>query len=177
MARFESTLFAATDAAGIPDHIATQVADIFPEINFRRLFKGDRFTFVYETLEADGELLRSNRVLSAQFVNRGKTYEAMWFQEPGQRGSYYAMDGSSLRRAYLNAPLEFTRISSNFSNRFHPILKTWRKHLGTDYQPPPAPRCAPWAMAWWSLPDGKTALAMWCTSSTPMPATSPSMAT
>lgn len=131
-----STLFAATDAAGIPDSTAAQIADIFPEINFHRLFKGDRFTLVYETLEADGEPLRAGRVLTAQFVNRGKTYEAMWFQEPNQRGSYYALDGSSLRRAYLNTPVEFSRISSTFGGRMHPIHKTWRRHLGTDYAAP-----------------------------------------
>ncbi len=132
----QSTLFAATDAAGIPDSAATQIADIFPEINFYRLFKGDRFTLVYETLEADGEPIRAGRVLTAQFVNRGKTYEAMWFQEPNQRGSYYALDGSSLRRAYLNSPVEFSRISSTFGGRIHPIKGSWRQHLGTDYAAP-----------------------------------------
>ncbi|MDD3017687.1 MAG: M23 family metallopeptidase [Comamonas sp.] len=132
----ESTLFAATDAASIPDSAATQIADIFPEINFYRLFKGDRFTLVYETLEADGEPLRAGRVLTAQFINRGKTYEAMWFQEPNQRGSYYALDGSSLRRAYLNSPVEFSRISSTFGGRIHPIKGSWRQHLGTDYAAP-----------------------------------------
>jgi hypothetical protein len=79
-----SSLFAATDAANIPDAVAVQVAEMFSgNIDFRRsLRKGDRFSVVYETLEADGEPLRSGRVLSAEFRNNGKTYEAVWFQEP-----------------------------------------------------------------------------------------------
>ena len=128
-----SSLFAATDAAGLPDAVAVQIADIFEEVNFHRLHKGDRFSVIYETLEADGEFLRSGRVLAAEFQNRDKLYQAMWFQEAGKRGSYYAMDGSSLRRAYLNSPVEFSRVSSTFAMRKHPILNTWRKHLGTDF--------------------------------------------
>ena len=79
-----SSLFAATDEARIPDAVATQVAEIFSgDIDFHRaLRKGDRFSVVYETLEADGEPLRTGRVLSAEFVNAGKTFQAMWFQEP-----------------------------------------------------------------------------------------------
>ena len=131
-----SSLFAATDAAGLPDAVAIQIADIFSDINFHRLHKGDHFSVIYETLEADGEFLRSGRVLAAEFQNRDKLHQAMWFQEPNQRGSYYAMDGSSLRRAYLNSPVEFSRISSNFAMRKHPIHGTWKRHLGTDYAAP-----------------------------------------
>ncbi len=140
----QSSLFAATDEARIPDAVAVQVAEIFSgDIDFRRdLRKGDRFNVVYETLEADGEALRTGRVLSAEFVNAGKTHQAMWFQPAGQsastpnKGGYYTLDGQSLRRAYLSSPVEFSRVSSGFSMRFHPILQKWRAHLGTDFAAP-----------------------------------------
>ena len=133
-----SSLFAATDEARIPDAVAIQVAEIFSgTIDFHRaLRKGDRFSIVYETLEADGEPVRTGRVLGTEFVNAGKTHQAMWFQEPGQKGSYYNMDGQSLRRAYLASPMEFSRVTSGFKMRFHPILQTWRAHLGVDYGAP-----------------------------------------
>ena len=141
----QTSLFAATDDARIPDSVATQLAEIFSnEIDFRTaLRKGDRFNLVYETLEADGEALRPGRVLSAEFVNGGKTHQAMWFQPPGNdasgaplKGSYYGLDGKSLRRAYLTSPLEFSRVTSGFSMRMHPVLKKWRAHLGTDFAAP-----------------------------------------
>ena len=137
----QTSLFAATDDARMPDAVATQIADIFSgDIDFHRsLRKGDRFSVVYETLEGDGEPLRAGRVLSAEFVNAGKTFQATWFQEPGTatqaqaRGGYFTMDGQSLRRAFLASPMEFSRVSSGFKMRFHPILQTWRAHLGVDY--------------------------------------------
>ena len=134
-----SSLFAATDAANIPDAVAVQLAEVFSgDIDFRRaLRKEDRFSVVYETLEADGEPLRSGRVLSAEFHNGDKTHSAVWFQEPGAtKGSYYTLDGESMRRAYLSSPVEFSRVSSGFAMRFHPIHKTWRAHLGTDFAAP-----------------------------------------
>ena len=141
----QTSLFAAADEARIPDAVSSQLAEMFSsDIDFRRaLRKGDRFNLVYEALEADGEPLRTGRVLSAEFVNAGKTHQAMWFQPPGRdalgvayKGGYYTLDGKSLRRAYLGSPLEFTRISSGFSMRFHPILQKWRAHLGTDFAAP-----------------------------------------
>ncbi|WP_298207570.1 M23 family metallopeptidase [Acidovorax sp.] len=134
-----SSLFAATDASNIPDAVAVQVAELFSgNIDFRRsLRKGDRFSVVYETLEADGEPLSSGRVLSAEFVNNGKTHQAVWFQEPNAtKGAYYTLDGESMRRAYLTSPVEFSRVTSGFKMRMHPILKTWRAHLGTDFAAP-----------------------------------------
>ena len=134
-----TSLFAATDDARLPDSIGVQLAEIFSgDIDFHRaLRKGDRFSLVYEALEGDGEPLRVGRVLSAEFVNAGKTYQAMWFKEPGaNKGGYYTLDGQSLRRAFLASPMEFSRVTSGFKMRFHPILQTWRAHLGVDYAAP-----------------------------------------
>ena len=144
-----SSLFAATDESRIPDSVAIQLAEIFSgDIDFHRaLRKGDRFSVVYETLEGDGEPLRAGRVLSTEFVNAGKSLQAMWFQEPATtseatgttashnrtKGGYYNLAGDSLRRAFLVSPLEFSRVTSGFKMRFHPILQTWRAHLGVDY--------------------------------------------
>lgn len=151
----QSSLFAATDEARIPDSIAAQVADIFSgDIDFHRsLRKGDHFSVVYETLEGDGEPLGTGRVLSVEFVNNGKTFQALWFQAPpttntasangatnvadsGDKGGYYTLDGQSLRHAFLAAPLKFSRITSTFKMRFHPILHVWKKHEGVDYAAP-----------------------------------------
>ena len=134
-----SSLFAATDAANIPDPVAVQLAEVFSgNIDFRRaLRKGDHFSVVYETLEADGEPMRTGRVLSAEFHNNGKNFNAVWFQDnPAAKGAYYTLDGQSMNRAYLTSPVAFTRVTSGFKMRFHPILKTWRAHLGTDFAAP-----------------------------------------
>jgi murein DD-endopeptidase MepM/ murein hydrolase activator NlpD len=105
------------------------------DIDFRRdLERGDRFNVVYESLEADGEPLRTGRILSAEFVNDGTTYNAVWFQAPGaSKGAYYTLDGHSLATQFLAAPLQFSRVSSGFSMRMHPILHQWKAHLGVDY--------------------------------------------
>ncbi len=139
----QSSLFAATDEARLPDSIAMQLAEIFSgDIDFHRaLRKGDRFSVVYETLEGDGEPLRTGRVLSAEFVNNAKVFQAMWFQDPMAgsamaKGGYYSLDGDSRRRAYLASPMEFSRVTSGFKMRMHPILRTLRAHNGVDYGAP-----------------------------------------
>jgi murein DD-endopeptidase MepM/ murein hydrolase activator NlpD len=91
---------------------------------------------VYETLEADGEPMRTGRVVSAQFVNAGHTLDALWYQQPGQQGSYFDFQGHSLEHQFLAWPVSFTRISSNFAMRFHPLLHRWIKHEGTDFAAP-----------------------------------------
>ena len=133
-----SSLFAAVDEARLPDDVAVQVADILGgRVDFHRgLRKGDRFSVVYEALEADGEPMRTGRVLSVEFVNNGKSHTALWFQEAGKKGGYYSLDGKSLQSAYLTSPMQFSRVTSGFAMRFHPIHQTWRAHLGVDYGAP-----------------------------------------
>jgi murein DD-endopeptidase MepM/ murein hydrolase activator NlpD len=138
-AEIKSSLFAATDAADVPDNVAVQLAEIFGgDIDFHRdLRRGDHFTVVYEVLENAGEFVRSGRVLAAEFVNQNKTYRAVYFEDSTHRGGYYTADGKNLRKAFLRSPLEFSRISSGFSSsRFHPILQKWRAHKGIDYAAP-----------------------------------------
>ena len=138
-----SSLFAATDDAGLPDGIATQIAEIFSgDIDFYRdLRRGDRFRVVYESFYQGGEFVRAGRILAIEFINGGKPHSAMWFGGAGSldgsiAGHYYGFDGRSLRRAFLRTPLEFTRISSGFGGRLHPIANVWRQHTGVDYAAP-----------------------------------------
>jgi murein DD-endopeptidase MepM/ murein hydrolase activator NlpD len=77
--------------------------------------------------------MTTGRVLSVQFVNRGQTHEAMWFQEPGSKGGYYSLDGKSVDTSYLASPVEFSRVTSGFAMRMHPIQHRWKAHLGVDY--------------------------------------------
>jgi murein DD-endopeptidase MepM/ murein hydrolase activator NlpD len=138
-AEIKTSLFAATDAAGVPDNVAVQMAEIFGgDIDFHRdLRRGDRFTVVYEMLEAAGDAVRSGRVVAAEFINQNKAHRAVYFEDAARHGGYYGSDGKNLRKAFLRSPLAFTRISSGFSNaRFHPIFQQWRAHRGVDYAAP-----------------------------------------
>jgi len=144
-----NSLFGSADEAHIPDAITTQMVEMFSaEIDFHReLRKGDTFTVIYEALTADDEPITwatgsemTGRVVAAEFVNNGRAHSAMWFSDktagnPG-KGSYFGLDGQSKRRAFLGSPLAFSRITSSFSMRFHPIFQTWKAHLGVDYGAP-----------------------------------------
>lgn len=130
-----SSLFAATDAAQIPDIIASQIVDMFStDIDFASdLRRGDRFNVVYETYWQNGEYVHSGRVLAGEFKNGSNLYQSVWFQDGSKSGGYYNFDGKSLKKAFLKSPLEFTRISSGFSLRKHPISGKWKAHKGVDF--------------------------------------------
>ena len=134
-----SSLFAAADAADLPDPVTRQLAEVFEgDIDFYHdLRRGDRFAVVYEMRFVDGEPVGAGRIIAAEFVNDGRTFRAfLWRGADGYEG-YYTEDGSALRKAFLRSPMEFSRITSGFTQaRFHPILQTWRAHKGVDYAAP-----------------------------------------
>lgn len=138
-AEIRSSLFAATDAAGIPDAVAMQLVQIFSsDIDFHLdLREGDRFTVIYEAGYSKGEMTTAGKVLAAEFVNQGKTYSALLYRDSNGRSDYFTPDGKALHKTFLRSPLEFSRISSGFTlARFHPVLKRWRAHKGVDYAAP-----------------------------------------
>jgi murein DD-endopeptidase MepM/ murein hydrolase activator NlpD len=137
--QIQSSLFAAMDRAGLSDAVAIQLADIFSsEIDFHRdLQPRDRFSVVYEAVYANGELLRTGRIVAAEFINDGQRHRALYFEDGSGRGGYYSPDGKNVRKAFLRSPLEVSRISSGFSfARLHPVLNVWRAHKGVDYSAP-----------------------------------------
>ncbi len=134
-----SSLYAATDEAGLPDSIANQMVDIFGgDIDFHRdLRRHDKFSVVYEMDFVNGETTHRGRILAAEFVNHGRTFRAFYFRNSQHGGDYFSPDGKSMHKAFLRSPIEFSRISSGFSrSRFHPVLNKWRAHKGVDYAAP-----------------------------------------
>ncbi len=136
----ETTLFAATDnsndGAKLPDSVVKQIVEMFStNIDFRSdLKRGDNFNVVYEAFYQDGEFVKAGRILAGEFTNRGVTYQSVWFEDPvSGQGGYYSFDGKALKKAFLKSPLEFSRISSGFSMRVHPISGNWKQHKGIDF--------------------------------------------
>jgi murein DD-endopeptidase MepM/ murein hydrolase activator NlpD len=155
-ATIHSSLFAATDSAGIPDAVAMQVARVFAtDIDFHTdLRKGDSFSVVYEMIYEAGELVAAGRILTAEFVNQGRAYHAVLFEDDEGNDAYYGLDGSNRAKAFLRSPVEFSRVSSGFGTRLHPIFRNWRAHTGVDFAAPKGTRVL-------SAADGHVVFAGW----------------
>ncbi len=138
-ATIESSLFQAAADASLDDRVAFELAEIFQyDIDFvLDIQTGDRFTVVYEEVFQDGEALRTGNILAAKFINEGREYRAVRYVDSQNNADYFAPDGRSLRKAFIRAPVQFSRISSRFNpSRRHPVLNTIRAHRGVDYAAP-----------------------------------------
>jgi murein DD-endopeptidase MepM/ murein hydrolase activator NlpD len=138
-ATIESSLFQAAADASLDDRVAFELAEIFQyDIDFvLDIQQGDRFTVVYEEVFQDGEPLRTGKILAAKFVNEGREYRAVLYTDAQNKADYFTPDGRSLRKAFIRAPVQFSRISSRFNpSRRHPVLNTIRAHRGVDYAAP-----------------------------------------
>jgi len=141
--RVLSSLYGATDSAGIPDKIADQMAETFStSLDFRNeLRRGDTFSVIYTVNYRNGEPITAGKLLAAEFVNAGKPHRAVLFRDPFGREDYYTPEGESLKKGFLRSPLEFSRITSGFtSSRLHPLLGFYRAHTGVDFGAPTGTR-------------------------------------
>jgi len=138
-ATIDSSLFQAAADAGLSDGVAFDLAEIFQyDIDFvLDIQPGDRFSIVYEELLQDGVPLRTGKILAAKFVNEGREYRAVRYVDAQGHAEYFTPDGRSLRKAFIRAPVQFSRVSSTFNSaRKHPILNRIRAHKGVDYAAP-----------------------------------------
>ena len=148
-AEITSSLFNAGKNVGLTDNMILRLAGIFGwDIDFALdIRRGDRFALVFEEIYRDGQFLRQGAIIAARFVNQGDSFEAIRF-DAGDGPDYYAPDGRPMRKAFLRAPINFTRVSSNFNpRRLHPVTRRIRPHNGTDY-------AAPTGTPVWAAGDG-----------------------
>ncbi len=138
-AAIENSLFQAAADAQLSDRVAFELAEIFQyDIDFvLDIQSGDRFTVVYEEVFQDSVPLRTGNILAAKFVNNGREYRAVRYVDKDGRAQYFTPDGRSLRKAFIRAPVQFSRVSSRFNpSRRHPVLNRIRAHRGVDYAAP-----------------------------------------
>ncbi|MBA1147760.1 peptidoglycan DD-metalloendopeptidase family protein [Ectothiorhodospiraceae bacterium WFHF3C12] len=136
----DTSLFAAGKRAGLNDRLIMELAGIFGwDVDFALdIRKGDAFTVIYEELYRDGRKVRNGEIIAAEFINEGNRFQALRYTDPNGRTAYYAPDGRSMKKPFLRSPVNFSRVSSNFNpERLHPVLKTRRPHMGTDYAASP----------------------------------------
>ena len=153
----EYSFYTAARTAGVTPQTILNVSEIFAwDIDFLTdIQPGDRVSLVYERLYRKGKFVRDGRILAARFVTGGKTHEAFLFDQGDGQSCYYDREGNSLKKSFLKSPLRYSHISSSFSlRRFHPILKTYRPHLGVDYA---APRGTPVS----AIGDGRITFLGW----------------
>jgi len=139
--RVDDSLFNAVEDAGESAELAMRLAQIFGyDLDFYTdPRKGDTFRIVLEKKKySNGQTAGYGKILAAEYENAGRKYQALLFHDPAGRPGYYSADGKSLQKAFLRSPLKFgAPVTSHFSNaRFHPILKVYRPHMGTDYGAP-----------------------------------------
>lgn len=135
----ENSLFLASQRAGLNDTMTMRLAQIFQwDIDFvLDIRRGDEFAVLFEELYVDGEFVGHGNILAAEFVNRGRTYKAIRYTDGNGDTHYYTPEGKPMRQAFLRAPVEFSRISSNFNmNRRHPLFNRSMPHRGIDYAAP-----------------------------------------
>ncbi len=137
--QIENSLFLDGSRAGLSEAKIMELANIFAwDVDFALDIRhGDQFSILYEEKYFEGEKIGEGNILAASFTNQGKTYEAVLFRDPGGSNDYYTPEGKPMKKAFLRAPLDFTRISSNFNlRRRHPIHKKIKAHRGVDYAAP-----------------------------------------
>jgi len=132
-----TSLYESMVEAGASPQLVDYVADIFGwQLDFTRLQKGDRYKIIYQNQLVDGEIADVGPVLGAELIHESNPFYAVRYDQ-GSGPDYFDEKGHSLRKAFLKYPVKFTRISSRYSGRrFHPVLKRYRSHLGTDYAAP-----------------------------------------
>lgn len=137
-AAIDSSLYEAIRGAGEGPQLVSELVDVFQwDIDFFALQKGDSFSLVVNKRFAGSDLVGYGPIAAVRFSHEGQTYEAFRCQTPDGRSGYYARNGSPLRKQFLRAPLQFSRITSGFSkSRYHPLLHYFRPHHGVDYGAP-----------------------------------------
>jgi murein DD-endopeptidase MepM/ murein hydrolase activator NlpD len=132
----QTSLFIDAKKSGLSDKLIMELANIFAwDIDFAlNLRKGDQFSLLFEKLHVKGKAIGSGNILTAEFINRGKSYQAVRYEESNGSASYYQPNGKSLKKAFLRTPIDFARVSSHFNlKRKHPVLNRIRAHKGVDY--------------------------------------------